>query len=120
MTSYLVFCIQIPQDLQSVTVRELQPMRISVQSGVATSDNIVWHESSSKTDNPNDAVHKDNSPDGAQRNAAEMDIKKTKTIQHLLCDWRTAYTKSKKVILFIFFLTYNSDQFIFRKQQLGK
>ena len=103
-----MFLYQIPQDLQSVTVRELQPMSISVQSGVATSDNIVIFESSSKIDN------------GAQRNAAELDIKKTKTIQHLLCDWRTAYTKSKKVILFIFFLTYNSDQFIFRKQQLGK
>ena len=79
-------------------------MSISVHSGVATSDNVVRFESSSKIDNPNDTVNQDNPPDGAQRNAAEMDIKKTKTIQHLLCDWRTAYTKTKKVILFIFLL----------------
>ena len=97
MTSYLVFCIQIPQDLQSVTVRELQPMSISVQPGGAPPVYIVSPDSSSK-----DAVNKDNPLNGAQRNDAEQDIKKPKTIQHLLCDWRTAYTKSKKVILFIF------------------
>ena len=78
-------------------------MSISVQSGVSTSENIVWHESSSKINNPHDAVNKDNPPDGDQRNAAEMDIKKTKTIQHLLCDWRTAYAKSKKVIFIYLF-----------------
>ena len=78
-------------------------MSISVHSGVATSDNVVRFESSSKIDNPNDTVNKDNPPDGDQRNAAEMDIKKTKTIQHLLCDWRTAYAKSKKVIFIYLF-----------------
>ena len=55
--------------------------------------------SSSKINNPKDGVNKDNPPDGAQKNAAEQDVKITKTIQHLLSDWRTAYTKSKKVIV---------------------
>ena len=98
MTSYLVFCIQIPQDLQSVTVRELQPMSISVQPGGAPPVYIVRPDSSSK-----DAVNKDNPPNGAQRNAAEQDITKPKTLQHLLCDWRTAYTQSKKVIFIYLF-----------------
>ena len=31
-----------------------------------------------------------------------QNVKKAKTVQHLLSDWRTAYTKSKKVILFRF------------------
>ena len=55
--------------------------------------------SNSKIDNPKDGVKKDNPLDGAQKNAAEQDVKITKTIQHLLNDWRTAYTKSKKVTL---------------------
>ena len=94
MTSYLVFCIQIPQDLQSVTVRELQPMSISVQPGGAPPVYIVRPDSSSKIDNP-----EDNPPVIDQKNAAEQDLKKTQTIQHLLSDWRTAYARNKKVIL---------------------
>ena len=40
--------------------------------------------------------------------AAEQVVKKTKTIQHLLSDWRTAYAMNKKVILldFSFYLTF--------------
>ena len=41
----------------------------------------------------------DNPPDGAKNNTAEQVVKKPKTIQHLLSDWRTAYAMSKKVIL---------------------
>ena len=52
--------------------------------------------SSSKIDNPKDVGNKDNPPDGAQKNAAEQDVKITKTIQHLLSDWRTAYNKSRQ------------------------
>ena len=55
--------------------------------------------SSSKIDNPKDGVNKNNPPDGAQKNAAEQDVKRTKTIQHLLSDWRTAYNKSREVKL---------------------
>ena len=55
--------------------------------------------STSKIDNPKDDVNKDTHMDDAQKNIAEQDGKKTKTIQHLLSDWRTAYVKSKKVLL---------------------
>ena len=84
----MFFCIQIPQDMQDVTVRQLKPMSISVQPGCVPS--------------AKDAVNKDNPLFVVQKNAAEQDLKKTKTIQYLLSDWRTAYTKSKKVISFIF------------------
>ena len=94
----MFFCIQIPQDLQDATISQLQPMSISVQPGGAPPVYIVRPDSSSK-----DAVNKDNPPNGAQRNAAEQDITKPKTLQHLLCDWRTAYTQSKKVIFIYLF-----------------
>ena len=77
--------------------------------------------SSSKIENHRDGVNNNKSPDGAQKNAAQQDIKKTKTIQHLLSDWRTAYTKSKKVILLdLSFRTYSLAQYIFRKQLLER
>ena len=85
--------------MQDATVSQLHPMSISVQSGCAPSANTVIPESSSKIDNPKEAVNKDNPPVVVQKNAAEQDVKKTKTIQHLLSDWRTAYAKNKKVIL---------------------
>ena len=53
-------------------------------------------------DNSEGTLSKDvmkNTPDCAQNKAAEQNIKKTKTIQHLLSDWRTAYAMNKKVIL---------------------
>ena len=79
-------------------------MSISVQSGVSTSENIVWHESSSKIDNPNDTVNKDNPPDGAQRNAAEMDIKKNKnnTASPLWLE-NSLYQEQKGNIIYLFF-----------------
>ena len=55
--------------------------------------------SSSKINNPKDGGNMDNPPDGAKNNTAEQVVKKPKTIQHLLSDWRTAYAMSKKVIL---------------------
>ena len=85
--------------MQDATISQLQPMSISVQSGCAPSANTVIPESSSKIDDPKEAVNKDNPPDGAPKDAAEQVVKKTKTIQHLLSDWRTAYAMSKKVIL---------------------
>ena len=39
---------------------------------------------------------------GCKNLEASQNVKKSKTVQHLLSDWRTAYTKSKKVILFRF------------------
>ena len=77
-------------------------MSVYVQPGGAPPVYIVRPESSSKIENPKDTVNKDNPPVVVQKNTAEQDLKKTKTIQHLLSDWRTAYTKSKKVISFIF------------------
>ena len=85
--------------MQDATISQLQPMCISVQSGCAPSANTVRPESSSKIENPKDTVNKDNPPVVVQKNAAEQEVKKTKTIQHLLSDWRTAYAKNKKVIL---------------------
>ena len=74
-------------------------------------------------DNSEGTLSKDvmkNTPDCAQNKAAEQNIKKTKTIQHLLSDWRTAYAMSKKVIVLdlssYLILSY---QFVFRKQLLG-
>ena len=75
--------------MQSCKVYEIQPMSISVQPGGASSAMSVRP---SQKDNPKDDVNKDTHMD-------EQDGKKTKTIQHLLSDWRTAYAKSKKVIL---------------------
>ena len=98
-------------------VSQLQPMSISVQSDDITSASTV--SSTSKIVNPKDGVNKDNLADCAQQNAAEQNIRKTKTVQHLLSDWRTAYAISKKVILadvFFFILSY---KFVFRKQLLG-
>ena len=40
--------------------------------------------SSSNIDNTKDGVNKDNPSDAAQKNAAEQDVKITKTIQHLV------------------------------------
>ena len=82
--------------MQSCKVYEIQPMSISVQPGGASSAMSVRP---SQKDNPKDDVNKDTHMDDAQKNIAEQDGKKTKTIQHLLSDWRTAYAKSKKVIL---------------------
>ena len=76
-------------------VSQLQPMSISVQSDCTSSANTV----SKEMESPKDDVSNENPPDCAQRNASEQDVNKRKTIQHLLSDWRTAYTKSKKVIL---------------------
>ena len=82
--------------MQSCKVYEIQPMSISVQPGGASSAMSVRP---TQKDNPKDDVNKDTPMDDAQKNIAEQDGKKTKTIQHLLSDWRTAYAKSKKVIL---------------------
>ena len=83
--------------MKNEKVSQLQPMSISVQSDDITSASTV--SSTSKIVNPKDGVNKDNLADCAQQNAAEQNIRKTKTVQHLLSDWRTAYTKSKEVIL---------------------
>ena len=84
--------------MKNAKVSQLQPMSISVQSGDTTSANTV--SSTSKIDNnPKDDLNKDNPQDCAQKNAPEQNVKKTKTIQHLLSDWRTAYAMTKKVIL---------------------
>ena len=71
--------------MQDATVSQLKPMSISVQSGCVPS--------------AKDAVNEDNPPVVVQKNTAEQELKKTKTIQHLLSDWRTAYARNKKVIL---------------------
>ena len=57
-----------------------------------------------------------NPPEDTQKNTVEQDVRKTKTTQHLLSDWRTALNKSKKVIL----LDLSSNMFIAReiKQKL--
>ena len=83
--------------MKNENISQLQPMSISVQSGDIISANTV--SSTSKIDNPKEGVNKDNPPDSAQDAAAEQNIKKTKTIQHLLSDWRTAYALNKKVII---------------------
>ena len=44
---------------------------------------------------------------GCKNLEASQNVKKAKTVQHLLSDWRTAYTKSKKVILFRFIFVEN-------------
>ena len=44
---------------------------------------------------------------GCKNLEASQNVKKAKTVQHLLSDWRTAYTKSKKVILFRFIFVKN-------------
>ena len=85
--------------MQDATISQLQPMSISVQPGCAPSANTVRPESSSKIENPKDTVNKNNPPVVSQKNAAEQEVKNTKTIQHLLSDWRTAYDKNKKVML---------------------
>ena len=61
-----------------------------------------------------------NTPDCAQNKAAEQKIKKTKTIQHLLSDWRTAYAMNKKVILLDLSSYLILSICFFRKQLLGK
>ena len=70
-------------------VSQLQPMSISVQSDCTSSANTV----------SKDNVSNENPPDCAPKNASEQDVNKSKTIQHLLSDWRTAYNKSREVIL---------------------
>ena len=57
-----------------------------------------------------------NPREDTQKNTFEQDVRKTKTTQHLLSDWRTALNKSKKVIL----LDLSSNMFIAReiKQKL--
>ena len=92
-----MFFFQIPQHMKNGKVSQLQPMSISVQSDDITSANTV--SSTNKIVNPKDGVYKDNLPDCAQQNATEQNVRKTKTIQHLLSDWRTAYAINKKVIL---------------------
>ena len=52
-----------------------------------------------------------NPPEDIQKNAVEQDARKTKTIQHLLSDWRTALNKSKKVKL----LDLSSNMFVARE-----
>ena len=72
------------------------------------------------TDNSEGTASKDvmkNTPDCAQNKAAEQNIKKTKTIQHLLSDWRTAYAMSKKVLDLSSYLILSIC--FFRKQLLG-
>ena len=55
--------------------------------------------SSSKIGYPKDDVNKENPPEFAHKIAAQQDVNKSKTIQHLLSDWRTAYDKSREVKL---------------------
>ena len=55
--------------------------------------------SNSKIDNPKDGVNKENPPDCSHKNAVQQNVNKSKTIQHLLSDWRTAYNKSREVKL---------------------
>ena len=81
----------------NLEISQLKPMSISVQPGDTTSPNTVY--SPSMIDNPKDGDNNDNPPDGAPKNAAEQVVEKTKTIQHLLSDWRTAYAMSKKVVI---------------------
>ena len=81
----------------NLEISQLKPMSIVVQSGDTTSPNTIY--SPSMIDSPKDGDNKDNPQDDAPKNAAEQVVKKTKTIQHLLSDWRTAYAMSKKVIL---------------------
>ena len=98
ISTFLDVFFQIPEHMKNAKVSQLQPMSISVQSGDTTSANTV--SSTSKIDNnPRDGLNKDNPQDCAQKNAPEQNVKKTKTIQHLLSDWRTAYAMSKKVIV---------------------
>ena len=83
--------------MKNANISQLQPMSISVKSGDITSAKTV--SSTNKIDTPKEGVNKDNPPDSAQNDATEKNVKKTKTIQHLLSDWRTAYARNKKVIL---------------------
>ena len=81
----------------NLEISQIKPMSISVQPGDTTSPNTVY--SPSMIDSPKDGDNKDNPPDGTPKNAAEQVVEKTKTLQHLLSDWRTAYAMSKKVII---------------------
>ena len=76
-------------------VSQLQPMSISVQSDCTSSANTVSKEMESTKDD----VSNENPPDCAPKNGSEQDVNKSKTIQHLLSDWRTAYNKSREVKL---------------------
>ena len=103
--------------MKNANISQLQPMSISVKSGDITSAKTV--SSTNKIDTPKEGVNKDNPPDSAQNDATEKNVKKTKTIQHLLSDWRTAYAMNKKVILLDLSSYLILSICFFRKQLLG-